>query len=389
MQTGPDWVEEENSIAALFEANVDGSHRAQLLARLYAYAQAVIAAARVAGPIHPEYPGAPPDWLAHPVFICGHHRSGTTLLHRLLDGHPQLVVLPSEGTYFDAFPGVARGNPRPAALDAFAVEWVARFADPNFTPHFRLGRATPARAPSLEFVRRLHGWFETLRGREPARLRALLSLVAAFAAVVPSRDARAWIEKTPLNEHHVNRLKTLANSRFIHVVRQPGHALSSMRQAYVRDGRGATFDPVEHSAALASSMRAAIRNRRQLGDRYLLVRYEDLTADPAAQMEGIRDFIGIAPCPSLLVPTAGGIPVAPNTSFEAGAPGIVRNTTTPASVTPAERRLIESLAGEAARALGYPIGEASTATRAAARLRHALPLARMRLRRWIRHSMTR
>src|SRR5438128_164057 len=36
---------------------------------------------------------------ASPVFVCGPARSGTTLLMRLLDSHPDLAVLPGE-TYF-------------------------------------------------------------------------------------------------------------------------------------------------------------------------------------------------------------------------------------------------------------------------------------------------
>src|SRR5690348_154569 len=36
----------------------------------------------------------------NPVFICGVHRSGTTLMRDLLDDHLQLSVLPSEGSFF-------------------------------------------------------------------------------------------------------------------------------------------------------------------------------------------------------------------------------------------------------------------------------------------------
>jgi hypothetical protein len=35
-----------------------------------------------------------------PVFICGHPRSGISLLRNLLDGHPQLVVYPEETSFF-------------------------------------------------------------------------------------------------------------------------------------------------------------------------------------------------------------------------------------------------------------------------------------------------
>lgn len=31
-----------------------------------------------------------------PIFICGHPKSGTSLLRNLLDNHPQLAVYPEE-----------------------------------------------------------------------------------------------------------------------------------------------------------------------------------------------------------------------------------------------------------------------------------------------------
>jgi hypothetical protein len=86
----------------------------------------------------------------------------------------------------------------------------------------------------------------------------------------------------------------------------------------------------------------------------------------------------------LLTPTAGGFPVAANSSFETGKPGEVRETaSTPTTVE--ERRLIDSLAGDAARALGYPIAPAGVIATAGVRLQHAWPLARMRIRAFVRN----
>lgn len=49
-------------------------------------------------PIYSEYP-----FLKRAVFIFGAGRSGTTLLHSLLDNHPQIVVWPFEFLYFSEF----------------------------------------------------------------------------------------------------------------------------------------------------------------------------------------------------------------------------------------------------------------------------------------------
>ena len=38
-----------------------------------------------------------------PVFICGHPKSGTSLVRAVLDSHPQLVVYPEETLFFRRF----------------------------------------------------------------------------------------------------------------------------------------------------------------------------------------------------------------------------------------------------------------------------------------------
>ena len=38
-----------------------------------------------------------------PVFICGHPKSGTSLLRSMLDNHPELIVYPEETYFFRKF----------------------------------------------------------------------------------------------------------------------------------------------------------------------------------------------------------------------------------------------------------------------------------------------
>jgi hypothetical protein len=55
--------------------------RKRLLAKIYDYAQLVVCEARKLGPDVPSASECEKalGWLERPVFICGHHRSGTTL----------------------------------------------------------------------------------------------------------------------------------------------------------------------------------------------------------------------------------------------------------------------------------------------------------------------
>lgn len=353
------------------------SARAALLASLDRYARAVTAEARALGAIVPtetDIARALP-WLLRPVFVCGHHRSGTTLLQSLLDGHPALLVLPSEATYFTSFAYVARRAPSCRDIDRFATEWVARFVDPNHAPHFRLGRSGERGSPSVDLVRRLLGWHSALRARMPPALAPLLALVAAFADVsAPGAVPQRWVEKTPRNEHHVRRFAFLSEARFVHLVRDPCAALASLGALH-RAADAGRFDAARHALAIGRSLRLAQRHARRLGDRYLVVRYEDLVARPSQEMERVGEFLGVAPHPTLTVPTAGGELVPANSSFGEGSPGVIEGPRPAPRLPDDEAALLGVFAADAARPFGYEIPRPRLATRGALRLRHGLRLA--------------
>jgi hypothetical protein len=367
---GPDWWAIEERIAALLPRDDRPSpDRRRLLLALGHYAEAVVHTARRLGPLPPtgaERARALP-WLERPLFVCGHHRTGTTLMRDLLDGHPELVVLPSEGTYLDGFPHAAQASVRPEDADRFAAEWICRFADPNAEPHFVLGRSGSGGNPSLLFARRLFGWQSALRGAEPRRapFALLLALVAAFQdAVAGDSTPRGWVEKTPLNEGRVGRLaRAFPQARFIQLVREPAATLASVVGAY--RGRPGGDDIFRHARSIARSLRLAARNQRRQGERYLLVRYEDLSGAPDQEMERVRAFAGLAPAPSLTTPTVLGRPVRSNSSFARGAAGVVVPAREAPELPAQDGELLRAFAAGPARQVGYRLDEVAAARRVA------------------------
>ena len=372
MTAEPDWIRMEAAIAPLLAGPGGSPSREQLLAKLADYSSAVIREARMLGALAPGSAECDRalDWLLCPVFICGHHRSGTTLLQNLLDGHPQLLSLPSEGTYFSSFAYVARVNPSERDLNRFAAEWVERFVDPNFEPHFRLGRSDAGRNPGVAFARRLFGWHEALRSRVPGELAALLALVAAFrATAAPASAPQLWVEKTPQNERNVARFAALGAARVIHLVRDPRTVFASLGAAYRSAGIG-EFDAAEHARTIARSLRLAWENQRRFGNRYLVVRYEDLVDQPALQMERVQQFLGLVSDATLLVPTAGGSAVRANSSFGLGAAGVVEPARSSMALSSEDQAVLGVYAASAARQWGYELGTPGPIARHAIRLRH-------------------
>ncbi len=373
MSANRDWVWMESAIARLLPRAAGLAARGQLIACLADYSAAAVREARRLGAVVPSVPECTNalDWLQRPVFICGHHRSGTTLLQNLLDGHPQLLVLPSEGTYFTSFRYVARNAPTAQDLDRFAAEWIERFIDPNFEPHFRLGMSDANRNPSIEFARSFFGWYAALRGRAPVQLTSLWALAAAFrTTTAPASAPHQWVEKTPQNERYVGHLASLAGARFIQLVRDPQATLASLAAIY-RANRIGGFDAAAHAREVGRSLRLALTNSRRLHDRYMVLRYEDLIDEPVYAVERVRQFLVIASDAALLVPTANGRAVRANSAFSAGEAGVIERARRPVALPAENSALLGAYAASAARALGYDLAAPALLRRYAIRLRHS------------------
>ena len=304
-----------------------------------------------------------PGYYERPVFVVGHRKTGTTLLQDLLDGHPQLAVLPGESNHFNTF--LPRGPERIAA-DAHGW-WLLRLITPSgIQPFWALGRPSESDDPYAAFTRRLTGLVEANPGRD---------VLGMAAVALADGDRVAWVEKTPGHEHRLPAiLATYPEARFVHVVRDP----RSVAAAIARLDR-ATEQPtdlVDVGLSIRRSFEAAERNR---GERYLVVRYEDLVGDPESVMRRVADFAGIEWSDSLLTPTVGGVPATSNSAWSArkvtGEIEGRRLDLWREELDPAAGGLIAAATRSAARSFGYELpwpGMRSVAEVAARRARVTL-----------------
>jgi hypothetical protein len=356
MRDDAGWVAAEDSISGLLSAST-AAERSSLFDELSNYSRSLVLRARAEGiaRICDDELAPAMSWLLRPVFVCGHHRSGTTLLQELLDGHSRLVVIPTEVTYFSSFASLAMAPDSPALLDAFTAEWITRLIDPNGKRHFHLGRAAPQDNPSLRFARRLLAWHAVLLRSSPSPgLAPLLALAAAWRDIaMPGMKPLHWVEKTPLNERYVRRLAPLKEARFIQMVRNPVATLRS-QLADLRGAGIAGVVPAEQVWRIGRSLRLAVRNRERLADRYLVVRYEDLVTDTGHQMNQVGHFLSIASEPALLLPTVLGRTVRSNSAFCRSDVGVIQPATQLTPLTTAEERMAKVIGATAASGFGYP-----------------------------------
>lgn len=248
-----------------------------------------------------------------PVFILGAHKSGSSLLRSLLDGHPELFVIPIETHFFQ--------------LSNYWVDYRLRRALPPqrsvqeakkaFTGMVERYNTTGDTMSDSDMVGRFDlAYFQReLEAYEPASQGELLAgyvraIYAGIHQAALPQELRV-VEKSVENAEFAPELKRIfPGSRFIHVIRCPYANLVSLRRHTGRTGYPFLMPAL---SSLYNNTYHLQRNQRLLGD-YLVLKYEDLLQEPARYMKQVSEFLEIDYTDNLLQPTVCGCPWGGNSS---------------------------------------------------------------------------
>ena len=205
-----------------------------------------------------------------PVFVVGMNGSGTTMLLDSLGRHPALYAFPKE-----------------TRLIPYLMSRVSTYGDLRIDANFQR---------LWDEVRGLAVFRET-NGNAPIPLppawrdypRTLAAILDAIFGYFAARDNKhRWCEKTP---QHVQHLLALAQqftaAKFIHVVRDGRDCAVSFHRRWKRRPELTVF---RWKKVVATGSEQG----QQLGtERYLEIRYEDLTAQPESSLRQISTFLGL------------------------------------------------------------------------------------------------
>ena len=247
-------------------------------------------------------------------FIAGPARSGTTLLTALLDGHPELLVLPEETAYFPTVLTKYGACSRREQFDYLTTRTLAnvlfggacKWARRGY-PHF------PTRRLREEFARR--AFDPRNKDRD-----LLVLLMEAYADVSdrPREAVRRWVEKTPANRDHLAAIfQRFPPARVLLTLRDPRALLASqiLLERTRRLRRFSAFLVVQHwlkTARLVLQHQQGSAN----GPPVEVVEYQELVARPAATLRRVCAFLGIEPTPQLVRPTKMGLPWGGNSAAD-------------------------------------------------------------------------
>lgn len=244
-----------------------------------------------------------------PLFILGHWRSGTTLLHELL----MLDARFSCPTTYQCFvPGhflltedvitrlLAWITPSKRPIDNVAAGW-SRPQEDEFALA-NLGAPSPYRRMAFPATSSAEPVALDIRKLPPAELDHWKKALRRFLTRLAVRDARRPVLKSP---PHTARLGVLAEmfpeARFIHVVRDPFVVFPSTKRLWMsldevqglQVDRGESLE--EYVFACFEEMYAAFERDRPTVEagRLYEIRYEDLVADPVGSLAGAYEQLGL------------------------------------------------------------------------------------------------
>lgn len=181
-----------------------------------------------------------------PIFVVGSNGSGSTLLRLMLDSHPSIAI-PDETGFLRL---------------AMAHEWV---------PYW------------------VHGgkWHTRLGLSDEQRDRAVADFYGGlFASYAAGRGKTRWGDKTPYHSWHLERaIRLYPEATVVGIVRHPGAVAVSMRRRFRRSIQAGAIHWTRNTRQL-------LHDADVLGDRLVLVRYEDLVTDPEPVMRALLERLG-------------------------------------------------------------------------------------------------
>ncbi len=202
------------------------------------------------------------------IFVISQPRSGSTLLQRILAGHPDVQT--SAETWLMLHP--VYGLKRKGIQTEYGAAWAATGVT-EFLEYYADGTQTYD-AGVRAFAREIYG------------------------TVLARHGKKRFLDKTPRYSLIVPDLYRLfPEARFVLLFRNPLAVLASELSTYVKEDwpKLANFAP-----DLLAAPRRLIEARALLGDRAVLLRYEDLVASPAEEMARVCDALALRFDPAML-----------------------------------------------------------------------------------------
>lgn len=253
--------------------------------------------------------------LDKPVFILGAHKSGTSLLRNLFDGHPDLFVIPIEAHFFQ-YGGVwvdyafRRNVPENLSIQDIKQKYISWIIASNISS-FKLADSITRNKWDIKVFERYLLDIPCSSFHD-----VMIAYVKAMYFSLHGKEFNPSLRIVEKSVEHaefaIDLHNMFSNSKFIHIIRNPYANLTAIRK----------FKTVSNSYPLLRDFIFSLKNsyyylwkNQRVIKNYKVIRYEDLVNDPEKILAELIDFIEIEPHDCLFHPSSLNETWAGNTSY--------------------------------------------------------------------------
>jgi len=204
-----------------------------------------------------------------PVFITGAPRSGTTLLASMIASNNQCLALPEMHYMYEI------------------LKYDLLFNNENNNNHIFNCLIADPKFIDLGIIKNVGDVENLIRNKSAKEI--LFHIIDEYNKKTFNKDFRYWVEHTPHNHLYFSvLLKYFPDAKFIHIVRDGRAVYRSTKETDWGEK-----DVVSSAKNWKSIVENNVILSRVYPDKFITVRYEDLTSTPQKTMEIICQFINI------------------------------------------------------------------------------------------------
>ncbi|MCF6330696.1 MAG: sulfotransferase [Sulfurimonas sp.] len=254
------------------------------------------------------------NFLKNPVFICGHRKTGTTMLISLFDNAEDAVVYPDDSSFFYMYYPRYEGDLYSKEEKLKRLDDILNVFLKDLINEFKIDKTQ-----KQQFFEKHKKFYTAIKDEiilsDDLSIKYILKVVMKniHKYFYLNKKPKVWFEKTTSTEiYALDLIKMFPNAKFIHLIRDPRDNWASLKSGW--DEKYKKYND-EQKRLLQSliergklGLEFAKNNREILGEKcYKVVKFEDLTADPEKTMKELADFAGIKYSENLLHPTRFGV----------------------------------------------------------------------------------
>lgn len=248
-----------------------------------------------------------------PIFILGSHKSGTSLLRSLLDGHPDLFAVPVEAHFFQlmaywvTYAFSKQVLPKPLSTEEFIQHTIGAVTYFNQEDNPQGDGISKGRFDLKAFEQSIRQALTGVVSPRQTESRCFEAYMAGLYQALYQAEInpqKRVVEKSVENvEFALDLYRIFPQAKFLHIIRNPYANLESMRKFRMHNKKTRSYPWLGRDfRSLCQTFYCLDRNPRFIPN-YKVIRYEDLVTQPKEMLGEICDHLGIAFEDSILTPT--------------------------------------------------------------------------------------